>query len=435
MKLFLTTLLSGLVLATTTFAGIFDNPQISVTVATNQPVAGYLLTTDGQFNYWGVGTPGPIGPQGLAGTIVINSTSNGVPGSQAEVTNTGTPTNASLNFIIPTGSNGPAGPKGDQGDKGDKGDTGNTGATGTAATITVGYTSNGIPGSTAVVSNSGDTNNAIFDFIIPTGSNGPAGPKGDTGNTGATGSTGTAATITVGYTSNSIPGSSAIVTNSGDSNNAIFNFVIPTGSNGPVGPKGDQGDKGDKGDTGNTGATGLAATVTVGYTSNGLPGSAASVVNSGTTNNAILDFMIPTGSNGPAGPQGPAGSFYRYQANGDAGAEVEVTATSTNVTAVWDTVNKKLTMTIPAGVNLISLRVRVPYTTHTASGNWSLILGTTDMGNTSFANRWGALFLANREDTGAQVNTANCKYDISNHDTLLVVGMISGTTTACRFGF
>ena len=50
--------------------------------------------------------------------------------------------------------------------------------------------------------------------------------------------------------------------------------------------------------------TGLAATVSVGTVTEG---ETASVVNSGTAQNAKLDFVIPKGTQGIQGPQGPAG--------------------------------------------------------------------------------------------------------------------------------
>jgi hypothetical protein len=79
---------------------------------------------------------------------------------------------------------------------------------------------------------------------------------------------GDAATIAVGATSTGLPGTDANVTNQGTSSAAVFNFVIPggqTGSEGPEGPEGPQGDpggigpegpegpKGDKGDQGDPG--------------------------------------------------------------------------------------------------------------------------------------------------------------------------------------
>lgn len=63
--------------------------------------------------------------------------------------------------------------------------------------------------------------------------------------------------------------------------------------------KGPQGDPGPKGDPG------AAATVTVGATTTGDPGSQASVQNTGTTSAAVLSFTIPKGEKGDAGAAGP----------------------------------------------------------------------------------------------------------------------------------
>ena len=173
---------------------------------------------------------------------------------------------------------------------------GTPGAQGDAATIAVGTTTTLSPGASATVVNAGTTSAAVFNFGIP------AGAKGDTGNTGPTGA---AATISVGSTSTGAAGSSASVVNSGTSSAAVFDFTIP------------RGDKGDKGDTGNTGATGsqgpagTAATLDVGSTTTGAPGSSASVVNAGTTSAAVFNFTIPrgdvgaTGATGATGPAGP----------------------------------------------------------------------------------------------------------------------------------
>ncbi len=62
------------------------------------------------------------------------------------------------------------------------------------------------------------------------------------------------------------------------------------------------------GPTGPTGPTGPAgATITVGVTTTTDPGTNASVVNTGTPSNAILEFNIPAGATGPTGPQGAQG--------------------------------------------------------------------------------------------------------------------------------
>ena len=62
------------------------------------------------------------------------------------------------------------------------------------------------------------------------------------------------------------------------------------------------------GPTGPTGPTGPAsATITVSTTTTSDPGSAASVVNVGTSSNAILEFTIPRGATGPTGATGATG--------------------------------------------------------------------------------------------------------------------------------
>ena len=53
-----------------------------------------------------------------------------------------------------------------------------------------------------------------------------------------------------------------------------------------------------RGDTGAQGSTGDAATISIGTVTTGVPGSSASVTNSGTTNAATLDFTIPRGDTG-----------------------------------------------------------------------------------------------------------------------------------------
>lgn len=53
---------------------------------------------------------------------------------------------------------------------------------------------------------------------------------------------------------------------------------------------------------GKGGQPGTAATVNVGSVTTGIPGSSVTVVNSGTSSNAVLDFTIPRGDQGIAGP-------------------------------------------------------------------------------------------------------------------------------------
>lgn len=88
------------------------------------------------------------------------------------------------------------------------------------------------------------------------------GPKGDTGDTGPRGEQG------------------------------------PQGATGPQGPNGDKGDTGPKGEKGDTGA---AASIKIGTVTTGAAGSNASVTNSGTASNVVLNFTLPRGEDGADG--------------------------------------------------------------------------------------------------------------------------------------
>lgn len=142
---------------------------------------------------------------------------------------------------------------------------------------------------------------------------GPKGDKGDKGDTGATGPQGpqgNAATVSVGSTTTLPVGYDATVTNTGSVYNAVLDFGIPQGPQGPQGAKGDKGDTGAKGDTGPRGPQGergTNATVYIGTTSTLAPGSQATVYNSGSDSNAVLNFGIPQGAKGDTGSQGPQG--------------------------------------------------------------------------------------------------------------------------------
>jgi hypothetical protein len=158
---------------------------------------------------------------------------------------------------------------------------------GASATVEIGTTTTGSPGTDALVTNSGTASHAVLDFTIPRGDKGEQGNKGDTGN---------AAVVNVGTTTTLSAGSSATVTNSGTSSNAVFNFGIPQGI---------QGQKGDKGDTGSAGSS---ATVQVGTTTTLSAGSDATVTNSGSTSAAVFNFGIPQGIKGDKGDTGDTGA-------------------------------------------------------------------------------------------------------------------------------
>ena len=197
------------------------------------------------------GVKGDTGAKGDTGPVFTPSVSES--GDLSWTNNGGLDNPTTVKIRGPQGIQGVQGIQCPQGEQGQKGDTGETGAPGQAATITVGETITGEPGTYATVENTGTSNAAVLKFTIPKGEKGdkgdtgPQGEQGETGATGATGETGpagAAATINVGTTTTGEPGTQASVTNSGNTTNAVFNFTIP---------KGEKGDKGDKGDTGDAG--------------------------------------------------------------------------------------------------------------------------------------------------------------------------------------
>ena len=109
--------------------------------------------------------------------------------------------------------------------------------------------------------------NCIPVIVGPTGPTGPQGP----------------ASIAVGVTTTTDPGTNASVTNVGTDDNVILNFNIPKGETGPIGPQGIPGIEGPTGPTGPTGPQGLQ----------GLQG--------------LQGIQGPTGPTGPTGPQGLQG--------------------------------------------------------------------------------------------------------------------------------
>lgn len=115
-----------------------------------------------------------------------------------------------LQVVGPTGPTGPAGP----------------------ATITVGNTTTGDPGTRASVTNVGTNENAILNFTIPAGVQGATGPEGPTGPTGPRGLTGPQGSI------------------------GLQGPAGPTGPTGPAGAQGAQGVQGVQGPAGPTGPTG-----------------------------------------------------------------------------------------------------------------------------------------------------------------------------------
>jgi hypothetical protein len=121
---------------------------------------------------------------------------------------------------------------------------------------------------------------------------------------GPQGIPGIPATIELGDVNTGDPGTDVIITNSGTTDNdAIFNFTIPRGDQGIQGPPGPNG----TGTQGPQGVPGIAATIAIGSTNTGLPGTNASVTAGGTPSAVLLNFVIPRGATGSTGAQGPKG--------------------------------------------------------------------------------------------------------------------------------
>lgn len=114
---------------------------------------------------------GKPGAPGGASTVAVGATNTGAPGSNATVTNSGTPTAAVLDFSIPRG---------------------NPGNPGSAATVAVGTVTTGAAGSSATVTNAGTANAAVLNFSIPQGNVGIAGPAAISSPTNLTPAFGTA---------------------------------------------------------------------------------------------------------------------------------------------------------------------------------------------------------------------------------------------------
>ena len=119
----------------------------------------------------------------------------------------------------PQGEVGPQGPQGEVGPQGIpgkaalKGDRGPQGVPGQAATIAVGTVTTSAPGTSAVITNVGNTTSAVFDFVIPQGPQGIQGIQGIPGIQGPVGPSGTDgvdASNPISFTNFSVAGQSTV---------------------------------------------------------------------------------------------------------------------------------------------------------------------------------------------------------------------------------
>lgn len=100
-----------------------------------------------------------------------------------------------------------------------------------------------------------------------------------------------------------LTGGSQTTTSKVDGGDNIFTFTKSTGQTATFTVK-----NGTKGSQGETGPQGDAATVAVGTTTTGEPGTQASVTNSGTSAAAVFNFVIPKGEKGDKGDKGADGT-------------------------------------------------------------------------------------------------------------------------------
>lgn len=108
---------------------------------------------------------------------------------------------------------------------------------------------------------------------------------------------------------------------------------------------------------------------------------------------------------------------------------VEVLTYGGTVSATIANTNE-LTVNIPTGVRLVSMKVRVG-----SISSLKVFMGGGDMANKSSSNRWMPLVQAWREDTGQQLMGVTCLMDLVTYDKFIINGLINTTTCQIRVGF
>ena len=183
------------------------------------------------------------------------------------------------------------------------------GETGPANVLTVLQTNTIDAGLNASVTISGTSPSQQLTFNIPKGQDGIIGGPGPSN------------ILSIGTVTS---GETASATITGTSPSQVLNLVLPKGDTGATGATGATGPKGD-----------AAATITVGTTTTGTAGTNASVTNSGTSSDVVLNFTIPQGATGPAGPTGPAGSAANIDPISTRIALQTTATSSTGVNSAW----------------------------------------------------------------------------------------------------
>jgi hypothetical protein len=200
---------------------------------------------------------------------------------------------------------------------------------------------------------------------------------------------GVIASTSVGTTTTGAAGTSASVTNSGTSLDAVLNFTIPRGD---------------------TGATGTAATIAAGTTTTTAPGTNATVTNVGTSGAAIFDFGIPRGAGVNSG--GSAGQVLTKASGTDYDTTWTTIIGTLNYQGSWDASTNTPTLTSSVGTNGYYYVVGTAGSTNLNGitdwlvGDWAIFNGSVwqklDQTNlvTSVAGRTGAVVLSNTDISG-----------------------------------
>lgn len=127
-------------------------------------------------------------------------------------------------------------------------------------------------------------------------------------------------------------------------------------------------------------------------------------------------------------------SISRYYADTTPGEQVEVLATGGGITAAR--IGSTFSFTIPAGVKLYSVRLRINGG-NTDSGIIRLSMGTTDMNQGSVTNDWMPSANAFNETTPFNNVTLTCQPDVADQSLIKVFGLGTSpsVTYNCHFVF
>jgi hypothetical protein len=180
-------------------------PTVTNSGSSSAAVLNFFLIPGNTGPTGATGATGSTGPQGNTGTFAIGTTTSVTNSGTASVTNVGSSTAGTFDFVLRDGPTGPTGPQGP------------------TATLAVGAVSSVTNSGTASVTNVGSSSAGTFDFVLR---DGPTGPQG---------ATGTAATITIGTIGTVAYPGPGTVTNSGTSGAAVLDFILVTGPQGAIG--------------------------------------------------------------------------------------------------------------------------------------------------------------------------------------------------------